>query len=135
MSNNQRAHRGQGRRAGRSRTCTSRRWISRRSPRFENEIDRFWNKKGIIIDIRNNGGGNIDQELLDILERQPYEYWNNRNGSPIWGRRPRQAIAGPKVMMINGAFGESDAEADAIGIPSAGACRTHIVEEIRPRRR
>jgi tricorn protease len=63
--------------------------------RFENEIDQFWQKKGIIVDIRNNGGGNIDQELLDILERQPYQFWNNRNGARTWGRRPRQAIVGP----------------------------------------
>lgn len=69
---------------------------------FEREIDRFWDRKGIIVDIRYNGGGNIDQELIDILERKPYEYWNNRNGSPAWGRRPRQLIAGPKVMMTNG---------------------------------
>ncbi|MFO7768051.1 MAG: S41 family peptidase [bacterium] len=69
--------------------------------RFENEIDRFWNAKGIIVDIRYNGGGNIDQQLLDILERRPYEYWNNRWGARSWGRRPRQAIAGPKVMLIN----------------------------------
>ena len=69
--------------------------------RFENEIDRFWQKKGIIVDIRNNGGGNIDQELLDILERQPYQFWNSRTGSRTWGRRPRQAIVGPKVLMTN----------------------------------
>jgi tricorn protease len=69
--------------------------------RFKDEIDRFWQKKGIIVDIRNNGGGNIDQELLDVLERQPYQFWNSRNGSRTWGRRPRQAIVGPKVMMIN----------------------------------
>jgi len=65
------------------------------------EINEFWDKKGIVVDIRYNGGGNIDQELLDILERTPYEYWNNRWGSRTWGRRPRQAIAGPKVMLIN----------------------------------
>jgi tricorn protease len=69
--------------------------------RFQNEIDQFWNKKGIIVDIRYNGGGNTDQQLIDILERRPYEYWNSRYGAPSWGRRPRQAIAGPKVMMIN----------------------------------
>ena len=44
--------------------------------RFHNEIDRFSNKKGIIVDIRYNGGGNIDQEIIDILERQPYQFWN-----------------------------------------------------------
>ena len=77
--------------------------------RFENEVTQFSNKKGIIVDIRFNGGGNIDQELIDILERRPYEYWNNRWGSRAWGRRPRQAIAGPKVMMINSRSG-SDSE-------------------------
>ena len=69
--------------------------------RFEKEINQFWNKNGMIIDIRYNGGGNIDQELIDILERRPYEYWNSRGGGRAWGRRPRQAIAGPKVMLIN----------------------------------
>ena len=76
---------------------------------FEREIDRYWDKKGIIVDIRFNGGGNIDQELIDILERRPFEYWNNRNGSPMWGRRPKELIAGPKVMMTNGRSA-SDAE-------------------------
>jgi tricorn protease len=69
--------------------------------RFQNEIDHYWNKKGIIIDIRYNGGGNTDQQIIDLLERRPYEYWNSRWGAPTWGRRPRQAIAGPKVMLIN----------------------------------
>ena len=69
--------------------------------RFKNEINQYWNKNGMIIDIRYNGGGNIDQELIDILERRPYEYWNYRMGGRAAGRRPRQAIAGPKVMLIN----------------------------------
>jgi tricorn protease len=69
--------------------------------RFQNEVEQFWNKKGIIVDIRYNGGGNTDQQIIDLLERRPYEYWNSRWGAPTWGRRPRQAIAGPKVMMIN----------------------------------
>lgn len=87
--------------------------------RFQNEIDRFWQKKGIIVDIRNNGGGNIDQELLDILERRPYQFWNNRNGSRTWGRRPRQAIVGPKVMMVN-YRSVSDAEVTPAGFRQLG---------------
>ena len=39
--------------------------------KFQNEINQFSNKKGIVVDIRFNGGGNIDQELIDILERRP----------------------------------------------------------------
>ncbi len=69
--------------------------------KFETEINQFWNKNGMIIDIRYNGGGNIDQQLIDILERRPYEYWNFRDGGRARGRRPRQAIAGPQVMLIN----------------------------------
>ncbi|HSK10045.1 MAG TPA: S41 family peptidase [Vicinamibacterales bacterium] len=69
--------------------------------KFQDEIDQFWNKKGLVVDIRYNGGGNIDQELIDILERRPYEFWNSRWGARTWGRRPRQMIVGPKVMLIN----------------------------------
>jgi tricorn protease len=87
--------------------------------RFENEINRFWNAQGIIIDIRFNGGGNIDQQLLDILERRPFSYWNNRWAAPTAGRRPRQAIAGPKVMLINARSG-SDSEVTPMGFRDLG---------------
>ena len=89
---------------------------------FQNEIDQFWNKKGIIVDIRYNGGGNIDQELLDILERRPYEFWNNRWGARTWGRRPRQAIVGPKVMLINWRSA-SDSEVTPMGFRELGLGR------------
>jgi len=82
--------------------------------RFEEEINRYWDAEGIVVDIRFNGGGNIDQQLLDILERRPYQFWNNRWGAREWGRRPRQAIAGPKVMLINARSG-SDSEVTPLG--------------------
>ena len=81
---------------------------------FENEVNQYWNAQGIIVDIRYNGGGNTDQQILDILERRPYEYWNNRWGSREAGRRPRQAIAGPKVMLINHRSA-SDSEVTPLG--------------------
>ena len=90
--------------------------------RFRNEIDQFANKKGIVVDIRFNGGGNIDQELIDILERRPYQFWNARNGSRTWGRRPRQAIAGPKVMLVNNRSG-SDSEVTPMGFRQLGLGR------------
>jgi len=90
--------------------------------RFENEINRFWNAKGIVVDIRYNGGGNIDQQLIDILERRPYEFWNNRYASDQSGRRPRQAIAGPKVMLINRRSG-SDSEVTPMGFRDLGLGR------------
>ncbi|HEX5070043.1 MAG TPA: S41 family peptidase [Vicinamibacterales bacterium] len=87
--------------------------------RFRDEIDRYWQKKGIIVDVRYNTGGNIDFELLDILERRPYMFTNSRNGARTWGRRPQQAIAGPKVMMIN-QRSFSDAEATPMGFRTLG---------------
>ncbi|MFO7734412.1 MAG: S41 family peptidase [Candidatus Aminicenantes bacterium] len=89
---------------------------------FENEITQFSNKKGIIVDIRYNGGGNIDQQILDILERRPYEYWNSRWGARSWGRRPQQAIAGPKVMLINWRSA-SDSEVTPMGFRDLGLGR------------
>ena len=89
---------------------------------FENDIDRFWNAKSIVVDIRYNGGGNIDQQLLDILERRPYEYWNSRWGGRARGRRPRQAIAGPKVMLINWRSA-SDSEVTPLGFRDLGLGR------------
>lgn len=86
---------------------------------FKNEIDRYYNHKGIIIDIRYNSGGNIDQQLLDILARRPYEYWNDRWASPEMGRRPRQAINGPKIMMIN-ARSASNSEVTPLGFRDLG---------------
>ncbi|MFC1782638.1 S41 family peptidase [Planctomycetota bacterium] len=76
---------------------------------FEQEINKYHMSKGIVIDIRYNGGGNIDQQLIDILERRPFGFWNSRWGTRIAGRRPRQLIDGPKVMLINHRSG-SDSE-------------------------
>ena len=90
--------------------------------RFTNEIDRYWNRKGIIIDVRYNTGGNIDEQLLDIIERRPYMFTNPRTGARTWGRRPRQAIAGPKVMLIN-QRSFSDGEATPMGFRTLGLGR------------
>ncbi len=99
--------------------------------KFRQEIDEFFYKKGIIIDVRFNGGGNIDQQLMDILERKPYQYTWTKTGSPVWGRRPKQTIVGPKIMLTNWRSG-SDAEmtphgfrhlglGQLIGTPTVGA--------------
>jgi Tol biopolymer transport system component/C-terminal processing protease CtpA/Prc len=49
-------------------------------------------KAGLVIDVRNNGGGNIHQQLLDILSRKPYIYYDPRAGdrtlqeTPVWAK-------------------------------------------------
>jgi len=69
--------------------------------RLTQEIDESFYKQGMILDVRYNGGGNIDRQLMDVLLRRPYEYTWTRTGSPMWGRRPMQLIAGPQVMIEN----------------------------------
>jgi tricorn protease len=86
---------------------------------FRTDISRDWNKEGIIVDVRYNNGGNIDEPILDILERRPYMFTNPRTGARTWGRRPMQAIAGPKVMLIN-ERSFSDAEATPMGFRTLG---------------
>ena len=90
--------------------------------KFESEIDQFFYKKGAVIDVRYNGGGNIDQQLMDILERKPYQITWSKTSSPVWGRRPKQTIVGPKVMMINWCSG-SDAEMTPHGFRHLGLGR------------
>ncbi len=98
---------------------------------FEQELDENFHREGIIIDVRYNGGGNIDQQLMDILQRRPYQYTWTRTESPMVGRRPQQIIHGPKVMMHNWRSG-SNAEmvphafshlglGTLVGTPTAGA--------------
>jgi tricorn protease len=90
--------------------------------KFKNEISRYHNHKGIVIDIRYNGGGNIDQELLDILSRRAYQYWNQRWSSREMGRRHRHAIIGPKVILINHGSA-SNSEVTPLGFRDLGLGR------------
>jgi len=45
---------------------------------FDTFQQEFWQfvegKKGVVIDVRDNGGGNISDRLIDIIERQPHSY-------------------------------------------------------------
>ncbi len=57
-------------------------------------------KKALIIDQRFNGGGGIDQELLEILnQRTRYQTWRGRDSVEL--PRPVRAFYGPMVVMQN----------------------------------
>lgn len=54
-------------------------------------------KKGVIIDVRNNGGGNTSDRIIDILERRANSFYQQRDEAPIQG--PGQALGVPLVVM------------------------------------
>jgi len=48
------------------------------------EFYPVFDRQGLIIDVRHNGGGNIDSWLLGKLQRQAWFYWQPRIGNPTW---------------------------------------------------
>lgn len=39
-------------------------------------------RKGVVIDVRANGGGNISDRLIDMIERVPHSYYQDRDEQP-----------------------------------------------------
>lgn len=56
-------------------------------------------KKGLIIDDRGNGGGNVSPMIIERLQRELVMRTMSRNTEP--GTRPGQVFIGPKVMLID----------------------------------
>ena len=68
--------------------------------KFQEDLLDNRDKKALIIDQRFNGGGGIDQELLEILnQRKPYQLTRRRDSIDI--PRPAQAFFGPMVVLQN----------------------------------
>ena len=59
-----------------------------------------WKKAGLIIDERWNGGGQIPDRFIELLNRPILAYWAVRDGAS-W-QWPPVAARGPQVMLING---------------------------------
>jgi tricorn protease len=57
-------------------------------------------KDALIIDDRYNGGGFIPDRLIELLSRQPLNYWKQRGLEP--NATPFLSHTGPKAMLING---------------------------------
>jgi tricorn protease len=96
------------------------------------QFDKFWRafryKKGIIIDVRGNGGGWTEYFLIDKLERKMTAYNVLKNMEPF--RYPGSVTNGPIVVVTN-EYNGSDGEAflehfkarklgTVIGVPSWG---------------
>jgi tricorn protease len=57
------------------------------------------NKKAIIIDERFNGGGQLADYYIDLLQKPYQAHWNLRYGKDL--KSPTASIQGPKVMIID----------------------------------
>lgn len=76
-----------------------------------------FDRKGLIIDVRHNGGGNIDSWILGKLLRKAWFYWQPRVGSPTWNMQ--YAFRGHMVVLCDAQTG-SDGEAFAEGFRRLG---------------
>ncbi len=71
-------------------------------------------RAGLIVDVRDNRGGNIDSWIISRLLRKPWFYWNQRVGqAPRWNMQ--YAFRGHVVVLVN-EHTASDGEAFAEGI-------------------
>jgi tricorn protease len=76
-----------------------------------------FNRKGLIIDVRNNRGGNIDSWILEKLMRKAWFYWKGRVGKPTWNMQ--YAFRGHMVVLCNERTA-SDGEAFSEGFRRLG---------------
>jgi tricorn protease len=76
-----------------------------------------YNRKGLIIDVRNNRGGNIDSWILEKLVRKAWFYWKGRVGKPTWNMQ--YAFRGHMVVLCNERTA-SDGEAFSEGFRRLG---------------
>jgi tricorn protease len=96
------------------------------------QFDKFWRafryKKGLIIDVRGNGGGWTEYFIIDKLERKMVAYNNLRNMEPF--RYPGSVTNGP-IAVVSNEYNGSDGEAfiehfkarklgTVVGVPSWG---------------
>ncbi len=77
----------------------------------------IFNRKGLIIDVRHNGGGNIDSWILEKLMRKAWFYWQPRVGNPTWNMQ--YAFRGHAVVLCDERTG-SDGEAFTEGFKRLG---------------
>jgi len=79
------------------------------------EFYPVYDRQGLIVDVRHNGGGNIDSWILAKLLRKAWFYWQPRIGNPYWNMQ--YAFRGHVVVLCDQNTG-SDGEAFTEGIRS-----------------
>jgi len=81
------------------------------------EFYPVFDRQGLIIDVRNNRGGNIDSIVLEKLLRRAWFYWKGREQNPYWNMQ--YAFRGHMAVLCNEKTA-SDGEAFAEGFRRLG---------------
>ena len=76
-----------------------------------------FDRRGLILDVRHNRGGNVDSFLLGKLVREAWMYWQGRVGQPTWNMQ--YAFRGHMVVLVDEQTA-SDGEAFAEGFRRLG---------------
>lgn len=84
---------------------------------FVKQYYPVFNRSGLIIDVRNNNGGNIDSWVLEKLMRKAWMYWQGRAGKPYWNMQ--YAFRGHMVILCDQQTA-SDGEAVSEGFRRLG---------------
>jgi tricorn protease len=66
---------------------------------FVKQYYPVYNRKGLILDVRHNNGGNIDSWVLEKLMRKSWMYWQGRSGGPVWNMQ--YAFRGHMVILCD----------------------------------
>ena len=84
---------------------------------FARDFYPVFMRQGLIVDVRHNGGGNIDSWVLEKLMRKAWFYWQPRVGNPHWNMQ--WAFRGHMVVLCDEHTG-SDGEAFTEGFRRLG---------------
>jgi len=85
--------------------------------RWARDFYPIFQRQGLIIDVRHNGGGNIDSWILEKLMRKAWFYWQMRVGEPTWNMQ--YAFRGHVVVLCDQETA-SDGEAFSEGFKRLG---------------
>ncbi|MBX3715811.1 MAG: PD40 domain-containing protein [Burkholderiales bacterium] len=84
---------------------------------FAREFYPVAGREGLVIDLRDNDGGNIDSIVIEKLLRRAWAYWSTRDGRLAWNMQ--NAFRGRIVVLVNERT-YSDGETFAEGVKRLG---------------
>jgi tricorn protease len=86
--------------------------------RWAREFYPVFDREGLILDLRNNFGGNIDSWIIEKLQRRAWHFWKaRRSEQPYWNQQ--QAFRGHVVALIDHST-YSDGETISEGLKRLG---------------